>query len=85
MPGDSAVLERERSHGVGRKRKDDDSAKLAVQKNIRLSKRDADRIDRTAAALGLDEANFLRMLIKAHLPVYERQADAIREQEPPGH
>jgi len=41
------------------------------------------RLYATARTLGLDGANFLRMMIRECLPIYERRAEAINRGEAP--
>ena len=51
------------------------------QYNVGFPIADAGRIDACADALGLDEANFLRMVVRENLPKYEERARAIRQGE----
>lgn len=43
----------------------------------------AKRLFDTYKALGLDGANFLRMMLRECLPIYERRAEAIRQGKVP--
>lgn len=80
-PGGAGVLE------VGRNKKGaaGKSPPPPAQYNVRLNDTELERrVHDTARALGLDGANFLRMLIRECLSVYERRAESIKKGEPPG-
>jgi len=51
---------------------------VSHQMNIRVPDGLYVRIEETAAALGLDATNFLRMVIKENLAQYEQRAEQIR-------
>lgn len=76
MPGVSTVATRP-GQDMGKKKNTD---ALLRQVNIRVAHEVYDRIDAAAAGLGLDVANFLRMLIIENLAPYERRAAHIRQQ-----
>lgn len=45
---------------------------------VRLQQDAASRVEATAKGLGLDEANFLRMIIVENLPAYERRVEQLK-------
>lgn len=51
--------------------------------SVRFGPADSARVESTAATLGLDEANFLRMMILETLPRYEKKAALIRDGHSP--
>jgi hypothetical protein len=54
------------------------------QYNVRIGDAALERrLYTTARTLGLDGANFLRMMIRECLPIYERRAEAINRGEAP--
>ena len=53
------------------------------QLGVLLDERFASRVERTAERLGLDTANFLRLVLRECLPVYERRADRLEKGEMP--
>ena len=55
-----------------------------TQYNVRLNDDElARRVARAARGLGLDGANFLRLMIRECLPVYERRSERIGRGELP--
>lgn len=54
------------------------------QYNVGIDPATAARIDDTAEALGLDASQLLRMIVREHLPEYERRAAATEPAAPKG-
>jgi hypothetical protein len=59
-----------------------DEPRKRVQHNVGLDLETSSRVSAVADAFGLDEVQFIRMLIKHNLPNYERQAENIRAGRP---
>jgi hypothetical protein len=53
------------------------------QYNVKIDGPTAARLDATARGLGLDGANFIRMVLRENLPKYERRVEAIGRGETP--
>jgi hypothetical protein len=59
-----------------------DEPRKRVQHNVGLDPETSGRVSGVADALGLDEVQLIRMMIKENLPVYERRAAAVRAGRP---
>jgi hypothetical protein len=68
---------------VGKKRKPGEPPPKWKVYALRLPQGTAARVEATAEALGLDEANLLRTLVTRYLPHYERDAEQARSKIPP--
>jgi hypothetical protein len=75
---------------VGRKPKakgkgrEADQGEIPTQYNIRLGDADlARRVHDVCGTLGLDGANFLRMMIRECLTIYEQRAQRVKDRKPP--
>jgi hypothetical protein len=53
-----------------------------VQHNVGLDPETSDRVSAAADTFGLDEVQFIRMMIKENLHAYEQRAAAIRAKRP---
>lgn len=73
----SAVAEPWAGDDVGKKRKPGEPAPKLKVFALRLPPSAAERVVRVAAGLGLDDAQFLRMLTIENLGKYERRVEQI--------
>lgn len=79
-----ALLTEVREVGRKPKSKAPEPDHIPSQYNVRLNDPELERrVYETYTALGLDGANFLRLMIRQCLPIYERQAQEVRDRKPP--
>lgn len=76
MPHSGAEMPRKRKKAVPPSGASDAAPPKRRQYNVAYDLATAARIDDTAEKLGLDASQLLRMIVRIHLPEYERKAAA---------